>query len=230
MFDTYEELDFVRDRVAPGIEADIEAEQKLKVLNWSDAGWVHTFTTVAVRSPDELRQIRLMCAAGDPDTEALYKRFGYRVVPLPYSDVLVSLETGLVQAVQGPPLYALLEQWFAIANHMIEMRWAPLVGATLIRLDTWERIDPAWREDMLAAAHRAGFELRSTIRRLGDDAVPEMQARGLSVVRLSPAERLVWKQEVERTYPSLRGSFAPADLLDEVLRLRDEYRRAGAGG
>ena len=57
-----------------------------------------------------------------------------------------------------------------------------------------------------------------------------MEARGLSVVRLSPAEQLVWQQEVERTYPSLRGSFAPAELMDEVLRLRDEYRRANTGG
>ncbi len=43
MFRSYEELDYVRDRIAPTLERRIEAKG-FKVLNWADGGWVHTFT------------------------------------------------------------------------------------------------------------------------------------------------------------------------------------------
>jgi TRAP-type C4-dicarboxylate transport system substrate-binding protein len=39
MFDSYQELDYVRDRIAPRLEKMIAARGYL-VLNWGDAGWV----------------------------------------------------------------------------------------------------------------------------------------------------------------------------------------------
>jgi hypothetical protein len=35
-----------------------------------------------------------------------------------------------------------------------------------------------------------------------------------------------WKKLSESIYPNLRGSDIPADLFDQVVRLRDEYRKA----
>lgn len=226
LFDSYEELDYVRDRIAPAIETAIAEHQRLKVLNWSDAGWVHFFATEAVRTPQQISRLRLLTSPGSPGTEALYKEFGYRVVPLPYTDVLMSLETGLIEAVQGPPLFAMLEQWFGIADHMVRINWTPLVGATVIRLDVWERLPAEWHQPMLAAAQQAGLELRGAIRRLGDEAVPEMQKRGLEVIDPTPAEVELWRAQAEQAYDRLRGTFVPADLFDEAKRLRDEYRNA----
>jgi TRAP-type C4-dicarboxylate transport system substrate-binding protein len=228
MFESYAELDYVRDRIAPQLEAIIAERQQLKTLNWSDAGWVHFFAIEPVRTPEDISQLRLLTSAGDPDMEALYKEFGYRVVPLPYTDVLMSLQTGLIEAVQGPPLFALLEQWFGIADYMVPVKWAPLVGATLMRMDTWNEIPPQWQGPMLEASRRAGNDLRDDIRKLGDDAIPEMQKRGLTVVELGPADMALWREEADNAYGRLRGTFVPPELFDEVKRLRDEYRHGNA--
>jgi TRAP-type C4-dicarboxylate transport system substrate-binding protein len=82
LFETYEELDFVRDRIAPELEKRLKA-RGFKVLNWTDAGWVYFFTKSPVRTPDDLRRLRLWTSSGAPDAEELFKRFGLRVVPLP---------------------------------------------------------------------------------------------------------------------------------------------------
>jgi TRAP-type C4-dicarboxylate transport system substrate-binding protein len=223
LFESYDELDYVRDRLTPRLEQRL-AKEGFVVLNWSDAGWVHFFTRKPARTPDDLRSLKLLTSAGDPKTEKLYKDFGLHVIPLPYTEVLMALETGLIDAVQGPPLYAMLDQWFGLASNMTELRWAPLVGATVIRKDTWEQIPPAWREKMLASARIAGDELRDTIRALGEDAVPEMEKRGLNIVHLDDAALQQWRTESEEAYPKLRGVYAPADLFDEAVRLRDEFR------
>jgi TRAP-type C4-dicarboxylate transport system substrate-binding protein len=224
MLESYEELDYVRDRMAPQLEAMFE-ERGYKVLNWSDAGWVHFFTKEPAATPADLRELKLLTSAGDPETEKLYKDFGLHVVPLPYTEVLVGLETGLIEAVQGPPLYALLDQWFGLATNMTDLNWIPLVGATVMRTDTWERIPEQWRPGMLKTARTAGRDLRAKIRRLGDEAVPEMQKRGLNVV---PVDLASWRSRTLEAYPKLRGRYAPADLFDEVERLRDEFRASEA--
>jgi TRAP-type C4-dicarboxylate transport system substrate-binding protein len=227
MFDSYEELDYVRDRLAPKLESLLE-EKGFKVLNWGDAGWVHFFGNQPISTLDEIRGLKLLTSAGDPKTEALYKDFGFNVVPLAYTDVLTALQTGMVDVVQGPPLYAMLEQWFGLANHMVGVRWAPLIGATLVRTKTWNRIRPEWKEGMLTAARVAGDRLRGDIRRLGEEAVPEMLKRGLEVVEIDEERFALWRAETLAAYPKLRGTYAPAEMFDEVQRLRDEFRATRA--
>jgi hypothetical protein len=52
-----------------------------------------------------------------------------------------------------------------------------------------------------------------------------MEKRGLTVLRSNAAIRDLWQSNAETTYGRLRGSYCPADLFDEVKRLRNEARR-----
>ena len=94
----------------------------------------------------------------------------------------------------------------------------------MISLKTWEQIPEELRPEMLEAATRAGDLLRDKIRRMDGDAVAEMEKRGLQVTELDQAELDGWQKEAEEAYPQLRGRYAPADLFDQVRRLRDEFR------
>jgi TRAP-type C4-dicarboxylate transport system substrate-binding protein len=67
--------------------------------------------------------------------------------------------------------------------------------------------------------------LLSEIRELNEDAIPAMQKRGLNVIQVDEATLAHWRSEADKTYPELRGRYAPADLFDEVQRLRDEFRQ-----
>ena len=223
MLDSYEELDYVRDRLAPQLERMIE-QKGFKILNWADAGWVRFFTKRPASTLDDIRGMKLLTSAGDPETEELYKDFGFQVVPLPYTEVLTALQTGLIEAVQGPPLYAMVEQWFGLATHMTEVKWAPLVGATVISNRAWEGIPANMRPQLLEAARSAGRRLLPEIRQLNEDAIPAMTKRGLNVVRPDSAALASWFAEAKDAYPKLRGRYVSADLFDEVERLLNEFR------
>jgi len=227
MFESYAELDFVRDRLAPELERRIAAKGFI-VLNWADAGWVHFFTKNPARTPDDVRRTKLYITAGDADTEELFKAAGFRPVPLSPTDMLTSLQTGMIDAFDTPPLVALANQWFGLARHMIDLPWAPLVGATIVDRRAWDKIPEAHRPKLLAAAKRAGDRFRGEIRGLNDGAVLEMQKRGLEVVKLDAPTRATWRREVEAVYPKLRDRLVPGDVFDRVRRLRDEYRASAA--
>ena len=125
-----------------------------------------------------------------------------------------------------PPLFALLDQSFALAKNMIDVKWAPLVGATVVSKRSWERIPEQLRPRLLQAARAASQQRRSEIRKLGEDAVVEMQKRGLNVIHLDATTLAEWRAEAEAAYPKLRGGLVPADLFDEAVRLRNEYRNS----
>jgi TRAP-type C4-dicarboxylate transport system substrate-binding protein len=223
MLESYEELDFVRERIAPLLERRIES-RGFKVLHWADGGWVYVFTKQSARTPDDLRRLRLFTSAGDPETEQLYKEFGFNVVPHSATDLVPMLQAGKLDAFAMPPLFAQTQELFKLAPNMTDVRWVPLVGGTVITLKAWDRLPESKRDALLEAARKPGDRLRADIRRMGDVAVVEMQKRGLKVLELDAATRRAWQMEAEKTYPKLRGTYCPADVFDEVRRLRDEYR------
>jgi len=223
MFESYEELDFVRERIAPELERRIES-RGFKVLHWADGGWVYVFTKKGARTPDDLRRLRLFTSAGDPETERLYRDVGFNVVPLSATDLVPMLQAGKLDAFALPPLFAQMQELFKLAPNMTDVRWVPLVGGTVITLKAWERLPESKRGALLEAARKPGDRLRAEIRRMGDVAVVEMQKRGLKVVEIDGATRREWQAEAEKAYTKLRGDYCPAEVFDEVKTLRDGYR------
>ena len=223
LLDSYAELDYVRDRLAPTLEERIAAKG-FKVLNWGDGGWVRVFSKAPANTPDDLKRMKLFTSSGDPDTESLYKRFGFQVVPLSLVDLVTSLQTGMIDAVPNVPLFAQLQELQKLTPHMLNVRLTPLVGGTVMSARAWQTLPAEHRDAMLSAAEDAGMRMRGEIRQLGEDSITEMSKRGLNVNEPDAAALNAWRTEADSTYPSLRGDYCPADIFDEVVRLRDEYR------
>ena len=229
MYESDEEFDSVRDRYAPVLERKME-EKGFVVLNWGDAGWVHFFSKAPVVTPAEAKALKLFQWAGDTNLLQLYKETGFHPVPLSTNDLLPSLQTGMVNGFTSTPLAALAFQWFGLAPHMADLRYAPLTGATVIERRAWEKIPPGLRLKLLEASRRAGLRLRTEIRRLNQEALGVMVKNGLKVHKVPPEVQAQWRKMVEDVYPQVRGKIMPAEAFDTVKRYRDEYRAAQRGG
>jgi TRAP-type C4-dicarboxylate transport system substrate-binding protein len=137
--------------------------------------------------------------------------------------MLTSLQTGLIDATASPPLFALLDRSFQVASHMLDINWGALNAATVINADTWARIPAELRAQLIEVARRQGVAMRDVGRKAGEDAIREMQKRGLKVVQPSTDERAQWRDEATKAYAGLRGPFCPADLYDDVMRTHREF-------
>ena len=236
MFESYDELDYVRDRMAPQLEKRIEANGYV-VLNWGDAGWVHFFSDKPMTRLDDLRKLKMFSWAGSNDELELWKANGFHPVALAATDIQMGLKTGLIDVIPTTPLYALWNQCFTLAKYMNDIKWAPLVGATLVSKAVWDKIPEAQRGPMLQAARESGQQLRSGIRDMGDKAIsvmtgglPGKKMDKLTVVHADDAAVADWRKQTEAVYPKMRGKLIPEDLFDEVRRLHEEYRAKARGG
>ena len=226
MIESSEELDHIRDIIAPRLEKGL-ADRGYIVLNWADAGWVYLFSKKPAMRPDDFRPLRLCVLLGDNTTFEIYKRNGFHPQALQTTDILTGLNTGLIDAFQSPALIAFNNQWFAGAKNMLDLKLAPLVGATLLSKDTWNKIPPPVQKEILKSSREAGVQLREEIRNLENGAVGLMQQFGLNVEHPTPEAVAQWRQLIEsKLYPVLRGQGMPPDLFDEVQKLHREYVKA----
>lgn len=226
MIDSYEELDYIRDRIGPKIAEDIE-KNGFVVLNWGDAGWVHFFSKAPAFTPDDFRKLKLFVWSGDPEAERAWKSAKFNTVPLSATDVLSSLQTGLVECFGTTPLYALTSQWFMPAKNMVKLNWTPLNGATIVSKKQWEEIAPELRVKLLAIATEEGVLLRTEVRKMGDQAIKAMADRGLKVTVPDETAIEIWRRTAEMAYPEIRGKVVPEVYFDEVRRLAKEFRQQG---
>ena len=224
-FRNLDEVDYVGEKLRPMLEERLAAKGFV-VLFWTDAGWIRLFSNRPVVHPDDMRKLKLFTWSGSPEEVSLYKSAGFNAVPLETVDIVPSLQTGLIDAVPAPPFYAMVSQIDQRAPYMLDLNWAPLVGALVVRKDTWDHIPRETRTALLAAAAVAGREIKAANRREMDAAVAAMEKRGLKVTRITPPIEAEWRARAQAVYPDIRGPIVPAEIFDEVQRALAEYRAA----
>jgi TRAP-type transport system periplasmic protein len=228
LIESYEELDYVRDRISPRLTQSL-LDHGFVVVNWGDGGWVRFFTTRPARTIDDVRRLRTFTWAGHPQGEELWKQAGFHPVPLAPTDILTSLQAGLIEGCPVPPTAALAYQWFGISKYMLDIKIAPVVGATVVSRAAWERIDPSLRPVLLHESELVGARLRDRIRSLDGEAITAMRNRGLQVVTPTPELQQRWRDAATAIYPKVRGGLIPAADFDQVVALVRERRGGGAG-
>lgn len=223
VFRSWEEVDHVREQLRPELEEKLRAKGFV-ALFWGEAGWVQFFARERILLPEEYRRARIFVWDGDVAQIDLMKALGYQPVGLPIADILPALETRMVDAVPVAPLWALVGQFDRVARHMLPVKWVPIVGATVMRRQTYDALSPSAREAIVAAARSAGERLRSHRSVQDEESVRAMQARGLEVLPLAPETEQRWRRTAEAAWPLVRGRMVPAETFDRVQAILAAYR------
>lgn len=227
-FHDWREVDYVREKIAADLEQRLRAKG-FEVLFWADAGWVRYFSKAPALHPADLKPMKMFVWSGEPQQLTLLRGMGYQPVSLETEQILPALSTGMIEVVPVPPFLANALQYNRYASHMIDMAWVPIVGAAIVRRDTWEKLAPELRQELLKIAATTGEKLRARAREEDEEAIVAMQKRGLTVHKLTPETATAWRKLAESAYPQIRGGMVPADLFDRVLAHVAEFRaRSGA--
>ena len=221
MIDSYEEYDYVHERIRPALEEAI-SRKGFQVLQWGEVGFVYLFSTQPYRTPADFGKGKVFTWNGDPGAEAAWKAAGFHPVVLSSTDLIPSLTSGMINVVGYSPLYAYTANMYSKAKYMLNLHWGFLTGAMVVRKDAWERIPEAVRTKLLEIAADYGKATREDVRKQNEDAIQQMKKRGLTVVE--PASIEAWHKAAEAANAVVRGKVVPAEIYDEVKKYRDEFR------
>lgn len=126
LFRTAAEADYILDGPAlPTLEKAFR-DRGLQLGFWSENGYRSFGTTFGfIKNPLDLKGHKMRSQENDVHL-GMYKAFGASPVPIPTTEVLTSLQTGVVDGYDNTPLYASAAQWlsntkyFTLTNHIYQ--------------------------------------------------------------------------------------------------------------
>jgi TRAP-type C4-dicarboxylate transport system substrate-binding protein len=219
-FDSYDELNYVTDKLTPVIRKRIEAKGFI-LLNWGHGGWTQVFTKKPVQSVDDLKRVKLWTSAGNDRMVQWFKANGFEPRAMAMTDILTGLTTGMLEGLPTTPLAAMLFQWDRQTPYMLELGLGPVIGATVITAKAWNAIPAADRPKLLASADTVAAKLRVDVPKQDADAIATMTKRGLTITKATGPE---WRTQLDNLAKTMRGDMVPPDIFDLAMKARDEYR------
>ena len=221
VYQNSEDVANVTEALLPDFETKLE-DKGFKLLYLGELTWVYWFSSNPIRTPDDLKKRKFFTWAGDFKWEQVYKNAGYNPVPLASTDILSSLQTGLINTIPMPPIYALAQQSFSIANNMLDLKWGVLMAGIVVDLKTWNRIPQKYHEKLIDITKSIQEKYKNTNNNAEEQAIEAMKQYGLTIQSISEDEKSLWDEEVDRVSTYLRGNIIPESIYDTVIKLTDK--------
>lgn len=214
---TDEELDLAFQGTRELMEERI-GRKGFTVLAWSKVGWLNFFSKKPVRTPADLKTMKL--AAG-METETLtnaFKTLGFQLVPVPLNELITALNSGMVDSFFTSPLAAAGYQWFGVAPNMLNLKVAPYMGVIVVTNNAWRRVPEKHRGPLMEATRKACASLESSIASLDASAVEVMKQNGLTLIEPTETEIALWKADMDAGVEKTLGPVFPRDMYDAIVK------------
>ena len=222
LFDTAEQADTVLDSAPVRAQLGQLLTSKGFVFGmWAENGFRSWFTRErAIRQPSDLRGLRMRSQEARIHM-AIYEAFGATPNPIDVTNVLTSLQTGVVDGFDNTPLFAFATSWYQAAHHLVlsQHSYQP---ALIVFSQTWFSGLP---EDLRTALSSLPIELttegRTAVRRMDPILLRNLGTSGIEVYTPTPAERAAFAAVGRPVQDSVaRELGAGATKLIKALRAR----------
>ena len=215
-FRSYAEVDAVH-RELDGWFEEALRKKGYTLLGWSEVGFAHFFSKNPVTSVEDLSRQKVWMWEGDPLARAYFEAMGVRPIPLAVTDVLTSLQTGLVNAVYISPLGAVALQWFTKVRHISPVPMANVTGALVMKRNRFERLGDGFGALLIERTRARMHELRRLTREENGRAIRAMTKRGLTLSARPSQAALAEMRRVGRVArEKLAGKLIPRELIERA--------------
>jgi len=228
LFENYGEVNFVLDKMGDRFRTGFE-EEGYVLLGWSEIGFVYLLSNVPIGSVEEFRGAKVWALEGDPVATPVLGKAGVTPIPLGIPDILMALQTNLVDVVYASPLAAIALQWFTKVKYMTDLPLTYSIGGVLVSKRIFGKIPSDLQQIVKEVFQHHASGLTTRTRRDNDEAVRVMVKRGIKLVTPTAEETEKFKRISMEAVGELTGTVFPKDVLAEVRFHLKQYREARKG-
>jgi TRAP-type C4-dicarboxylate transport system substrate-binding protein len=224
LFENYDEVD----HVYSSLDAELNKallDNGFVNLGWAEVGFVYVYSNTPVKSPADMKGVKMWMWEGDPIAEATFKSFEIQPIPLSVVDVLTSLQTGLINGAYISPLACVALQWNTRVKYMMNIPLADASGAVIVTKTMFDKIPADLQEILLRNGKKFMRELTLKSRKENSDAIQTLKKNGVQIVEAStPKAMQEYKAAGKRARQSLVGKLYDQQFLDRVENTVADFR------
>jgi len=229
-FSDYEEVAYVRERMDETLEAGF-ADLGYKTFGFAGGGFAYVLSNEPVHGYEDLVGKKVWLPQGDLISYEAMKSLRLSPVPLPLTDVLTGLQTGLIDIVAIPPLVALALQWHTKVKFVSRIPVLYSVGFMAISERTLKKLSDNDRAVVTDVLTRLYSELDAESESEANAATAALINVGVQDVVLTEGEfdRIHAKMEVTNRVMAEKRMYS-LQLLEEMEQHLADYHRMRIAG
>jgi len=226
LFNSFEEVDYVRSRIDDQLKKNIE-QSGFVLLGISEGGFARILSQSPLITLEDIRSSKVWIPEGDELVQSTFKTLGISPVSLPVSDVFTGLQTGLIETVTVNPTAAIAFQWHSNMAFMTETPLIYLIGTLAIQKKAFDKLKPEDQAIVRAEVDKVFKRMDSLNRADNRSASEALRNQGIEFVKPQPDELKRWK---DLSAKSIEGMIASGDvskaMFDEVNRHLKDFRNS----
>lgn len=223
LFNNYQEVDYVLDKM---VEDFNQSFSKLgyQVLGWSEIGFINIMTTVPITEVEGMKGKKVWTRANSPMANSVFTKAKVSPVSVGAPDVLVALQTNLLEVVYNSPYYALVTQWYTQVKYIIDPPLAYIGGALIISNKVFSRLSPQLQDTTRRITMKYLRRLTDRTRKDNQEALSIILKRGVKMITIEPAELERFKELLDQAIRDIDPKVLPSDTIQKVRVTLEEYR------
>ncbi|OGR48211.1 MAG: ABC transporter substrate-binding protein [Elusimicrobia bacterium GWC2_51_8] len=194
------------------------------LLGWAEVGSVNIFSNSPVTKLDDLKAVKMWIWEGDPIAEATFSALKIKPIPLSITDVMTSLQTGMINGVYGSPLSVIALQWFSRMKYVFAAPIANAAGAVVISKKAFTALSKTDQTTMLELGGKYFKALTAQSRKDNEESVKILKSKKLIFTEPAGMDELECAGVEARQ--SLVGKLYSKELLEKVETALKTFRAA----
>ncbi|MCB1196307.1 TRAP transporter substrate-binding protein DctP [bacterium] len=219
LFEDYRQVDYVHNELFDYF-AQKFSEKGYELMGWSEVGFVYIFSKTPIEKLDDIKNVKLWSWQGDPIAKEAFTSMGLTTIPLPVTDVLTSLQVGMIDSVYSPPIGAIALQWFTRVNYMVSLPITHASGAVLISKKFYDGLPPDLQELLKQKFNKHLVSLVKQSREDNKLSVETLKKNGITITEITDPNRIKeFSDACKNSWHSLINKQFSKELLDKILSL-----------
>lgn len=222
---SYAEVDYVRQRMDSQIIEGLKHKGFIS-FGLSGGGFAYLMSSNPLASIDDLKKQKVWSPQGDRISRAAFESIGVSPIPLPLTDVLTGLQTGLINTVGSSPIGAIALQWHTRVKYLTDIPLAYLYATLVVKRKTFEKLSSTDQKIVHEVMGRIFKKIGENNRKDNEAAREALKNRGIRFIKPEGKDQQEWNGKVSDAMTDLtrQGHFSEAMLQTLRSHLHD-YRQ-----
>lgn len=231
LFKNYDEVDYILKKFRKDIDNAFDRNGYI-LLSIIDTGFFYLYTKDKVNNFEDLKKLKAVTWFGEVE-KTFYNEIGINFLPVSVPEIVMSLQTGIINASISPPLWWMGTQAFQFSKYYIKKPFFYSPAAIFLSKKQVEAINKRYPPGMGEEVTSINSFIMRLYEKEWNHSVRDFESKcqeafkntGIQEIELSDEDMKKLETASRNVWYKLEGKLYTKEFLDKIIKELEEFRK-----